>query len=102
MTLPRTVGLVLILTAIASGAVWMRVQRARMAYEIHCLARQEVELIRAIDQANAAIARLRAPKRIRERVGQMQLSAVPPEVREDPRSGDRLAGNNVLPSKRRR
>ncbi len=101
MTLPRTVGLVLILTAIAVGAVWVRVQRARTGYEIHRLARQEVELIRAIERAKATIARLRAPMQIRERVARMQLSAVPPGVRDVAGSGDRLAGNAGLPGKRR-
>jgi hypothetical protein len=90
MTLPRAVGLILILATIASAAVWFRVQRAHMAYQNHLLARQEIELIRAIDQAKSKIARLRAPKRIRERVGKMQLSALPPESRSADFPGDRL------------
>lgn len=93
MTLPRAVGLVLILAMIATGAVWVRMERARMAYKNHQLARQEIELIRAIDQTKSNIAHLRAPKRIRERVGRMQLSAVPPEVRTASFSADRLAKN---------
>lgn len=99
MTLPRAVGLVLILTTIATGVVWQRTRRAQTAAEIHRLARQEVELIRAIDQAKADVARLRAPRRVRERVSKMQLSVLPPEVRQDVQSDDRLAGNNALPSK---
>ncbi len=100
MTLPRVVGMVLILTGIATGAVWLQVQRGRTAYEIHRLAREERELVRAIDQAEAAIARLRAPRRIRERIVQMRLSALPPEVVGDVDTGDRVAGNQPLPSQR--
>jgi hypothetical protein len=104
MTIPRAVGLVLILASVASGAVWMRVQRARTAHEIHQMARLEVDLVRQIDEVNAVIANLRAPQRIRERALEMQLSALPPEVRSapDPQPREGLASKGGPPSKRKR
>jgi hypothetical protein len=101
MTLPRAVGLVLILTTIAAGAVWLRMERIQMAHEIHVLAAKEVTLLRAIDESRAMIARLRAPERIRERVAEMQLTILPPEAQTSLTAGDRLAGEKQLPSKRR-
>ena len=101
MTLPRVVGLVLVLASIATVAVWFRAERARVGHEIHELSHEEVKVIRAIDEAKATIARLRAPKRIRERARQMRLSAVPPESRRDAESGDRLARKNTKRSRRR-
>ncbi len=91
MTLPRVVGIVLILSAISLGVVWQRVQRARTAYEIHQLTREEIKLMRAIDEAKATIARLRAPDRVRERVNEMQLSVLPPEWKYASDTGDRWA-----------
>ena len=99
MTLPRAVGLVLIVTAVASAVVWLRMERARTAHEIHRLARQEAELIREIDQIKATIARLRAPACVRRRVSEMKLSVLPPESQTDVVGGDRLADNNRLPSR---
>jgi len=101
MTLPRVVGLVVVLASIAGIAVWFRAERARVGHEIHQLSREEVKVIRAIDEAKATIARLRAPKRIRERARQMRLSAVPPESRSGAEPGDRLAGKRIKGSRRR-
>ncbi|MBN1346796.1 MAG: hypothetical protein JXQ73_29160 [Phycisphaerae bacterium] len=97
MTLPRAVGLVLIVTTVCVAVVWVRMQRVRTAHEIHQLVRQETELVREIDQIKATIARLRAPDRVRQRVSNMKLSVLPPESRLGADAPDRLAGNNRLP-----
>jgi len=102
MTLPRAVGLILILATVAGVAVWLRVQRTRTAHEIHRLARQEAELVRQIDQVNAKIAELRAPQRIRERALHMQLSALPPEIRDHPLPREAMTVESGLASKRKR
>lgn len=94
MTLPRAVGLIVILSTIAIVAVWLRVERAQIAYRNHQLARQEIELTRAIDQAKSSIARLRAPERVQDRISKMQVSALPPESRSAANGSDRLAQNN--------
>lgn len=100
MTLPRAVGMILVVTVMAMLVVWQRSHRAQIAHQIHLLARQETKLVREIDEAKAAIARLRAPHCVQERVSKMQLSVCPPDARPDIRAGDRLAGVNRLPSKR--
>jgi cell division protein FtsL len=102
MTLPRAVGLILVLAAVAGSAVYLRVQRARVAHEIHKMARQEIDLVRQIDQTNAKIAELRAPQHIRDRAARMQLSALPPEVREVPQTKEAVTSRNGLASKRKR
>ncbi len=100
MTLPRAIGMIVLLTVMATLVVWQRSQRAQIAHEIHLMSRQETKLVREIDEAKATIAHLRAPHCVQERVSQMQLSVRPPDARPDIRSGDRLAGVNRLPSKR--
>jgi len=89
---------------VATTAVWSRIQRAKTAHEIHRMARQELELVREIDEVNAGIAQLRAPQQIRERAMQMQLSALPPEVRNVPQPSARegLASKSDWASKRKR
>jgi cell division protein FtsL len=90
------------LAAVGGTAVYLRVQRARTAHEIHRMARQEIDLVRQIDQASAKIAELRAPQQIRDRATKMQLSALPPEVREVPQPKEQVASRSGLAAKRKR
>ncbi len=102
MTLPRAIGMILLIAGVAGTAVYVRVQRTRTAHEIHKMARQESELRRKIDRANADIAELRAPQRLRDRASQMQLSALPPEIRALPEPVAKVTGKTGLASKRKR
>jgi len=75
MTIPRVVGLLIVLVVIGIAAVAMRVEQARHARRIQELQFRQTELRQQIWGQEMELARLRAPGMIRQRAGRLGLNA---------------------------
>ena len=82
MTIPRMVGLLIVLTVIGIAVVAMRVQQAQSLYRIQALQFRQTELRQQIWSQEMELARLRSPQMIRERAGHLGLVAGPGPAEE--------------------
>jgi hypothetical protein len=79
MTLTRGAALLAILTLTGIAAVGLRSQTTSAAWRIQRLQQRQVILQQELWTAQAELADVAAPNRLRQRVLQMQLAVRPPE-----------------------
>ncbi|HUW84696.1 MAG TPA: hypothetical protein VMZ31_18085 [Phycisphaerae bacterium] len=91
MTLTRGAALLAILTLTGTAAVMLRSQTASAAWRIQQLQQRQMILQHELWTAQAELADVAGPARLRQRVLQMQLAVRPPEPERD---GDVVADAN--------
>ena len=77
MTIPRMVGVLLALTLVGLGVVALRVEQGRHQRLIQVLHQDQAELQQKIWNQELEIARLRSPRKIRERAEALGVDATP-------------------------
>ena len=79
---------------IALTVVYLRSEQTRAAARALAIESQRVELRRELWRLQAGVARLKAPGRIRERVGRFDANLVPPGSDETQKRTPRVAYNH--------